>query len=69
MKKKNWMKGIALTALILAASCNKADFGEMQISDEVISHNAEEKLGIAIADGQTWQMTQQVNVLIRVQEH
>ena len=60
------MKGIALTALILAASCNKADFGEMQISDEVISHNAEEKLGIAIADGQTWQMTQQVNAKVDV---
>jgi len=67
MKKKNWMKGLALTALVLmAVSCNKMDFGGMQITEEVITQNAEEKLGITIADGQTWQMTQQVNAKVDV---
>ena len=67
MKKKNWMKGLALTALVLmAVSCNKMDFGGMQITEEVITQNAEEKLGITIADGQTWQMTQQVNAKVTV---
>ena len=67
MKKKNWMKGLALTALgLMAVSCNKMDFGGMQITEEVITQNAEEKLGITIADGQTWQMTQQVNAKVDV---
>jgi len=67
MKKKNWMKGLALTALsLMTVSCNKMDFGGMQITEEVITQNAEEKLGITIADGQTWQMTQQVNAKVDV---
>lgn len=67
MDKKNMMRGFALTALgLMMASCNKMDFGEQQISDEVIAQNAEEKLGISIADNQAWQMTQQVNAKVTV---
>jgi len=68
MKKVYLMKGAAALMFgLVAASCNKMEFADVQqISDEQIKANAEQALGVTIDPNQTWVMTQNVTANIAV---